>query len=175
MKSELFILLIIAASSFNITAQTLQLREGNIRFISEKKGISAENTTFKSEINIQEKTISFSVPITGFSFEKQKMQDHFNNKGVMHSKLFPNASYNGKIISNEDLSKPGSYDVKVEGKIKIKDAEKEYTANGTIKISVEGVAIKSEFMINKKDFNIKGLYANMTDDIIKVFLVSVYK
>jgi len=173
MKSSILILFIYVVSFINLSAQSLALKEGNIRFISEKKGISAENTTFKSEINIQEKSISFSITIKGFIFKKPKMQDHFNDK-VMISETFPTASFNGKIITTEDLSKPGTYEVKVEGNMQIIDVKKEYNANGTIKISADGVAVKSEFMINKKDFNIEGFYANMTDDIIKVFLVSVY-
>ena len=173
MKSSILFLFIYVVSLINLSAQSLTLKEGNIRFISEKKGISAENTTFKSELAIKEKNLSFLVTIEGFVFKKPKMQDHFNDK-VMISATFPSASFNGKIITNEDLSKPGTYDVKVEGFMQIKDVKKEFSANGSIKISADGVAVKSEFMINKKDFNITGFYANMTDDIIKVFLVAVY-
>ena len=93
MKTGILVLLIFIVSSLNITAQTLQLNEGNIRFISDKKGITSENNTFKSEINIQEKNISFSVSITGVTFQKKKMQDHFYGKGVMHSESFPEATF----------------------------------------------------------------------------------
>jgi polyisoprenoid-binding protein YceI len=175
MKKRLILLLIIVIPSLTIFAQTLKLNEGNIRFISDKKGFSAENTSFTSEINIQEKTISFIVPIVKFSFVKPKMEKHFNNKGVMNSKEFPTATFNGKIITDKDLTKPGTYQVTVEGKINIHNVEKDYKAEGSIKITSEGVAIKSEFVINREDFEIKGLYASMTDDVIKVYLVSVYK
>ncbi len=175
MKKILLILLVAITSSFTLSAQTIQLSEGSIRFISDKKGFSAENTTFESKVNLQEKTISFSVPITGFIFKKQKMQDHFNNKGVMDAKQFPQATFNGKIITDKNLSDNGTYNVKVAGKIKIKDIEKDYEAEGSIKITTEGIAIKSEFVIIREDFNIKGFYASMTDDIIKIYLVAVYK
>lgn len=175
MKKILFAFLITIISSGTIYAQTLKLREGNIRFISDKKGFSAVNTTFKSEINVEEKTVSFTIPIVEFVFEKQKMQDHFNNKKVMNSNKFPEATFNGKIITDKDLSASGTYDISVEGKMNIHNVEKDYKTKGSIKITSDGVAVKSEFVIIREDFNIKGLYASMTDDVIKVFLVAVYK
>ena len=175
MKKTLIIIFLTTISSLSLSSQTIKLSEGSIRFISEKKGISAENTSFSSQINVKEKSVSFTIPIAGFIFKKQKMQDHFNNKGVMHSEKFPEATFNGKIITDKDLSKAGTYEVVVEGKIKIRNVEKDYKANGSIKITTEGVAIKSEFKIVREDFGIKGFYASMTDDIMKVFLVAVYK
>lgn len=175
MKNQLLLTLTAFIFTFNISAQTLQKTEGNIRFISDKKGITAETNSFKSEINVQKKSISFTVYIADFLFKKKKMQTHFNNKGVMSSALFPEANFKGKIICDADLSISGTYDVVVTGMIKIRDVEKEYSAKGSIKITSAGVAVSSEFIILREDFNIKGFYASMTDDLIKVYLVSVYK
>jgi len=175
MKNRFILLFALSLFTFNLSAQTLQKSEGNIRFISDKKGFNAETTSFKSEINVKEKTISFTVFIADFLFKKKKMQAHFNNKGVMNSSLFPEATFKGKLITQADLSVAGTYDIEVKGIIKIRDVEKEYSAKGTIKITSAGVAVSSEFMIVREDFNIKGFYASMTDDIIKVYLVAVYK
>ncbi len=89
-----------------------------------------------------------------FEFEKQAMQDHFNND-YLQSDKFPNATFDGKINTVLDYKKNGKYDVVVDGKLTIHGVSNPVKQTGTIEISNGKIIVKSKFSIKLSDYGIK--------------------
>lgn len=109
----------------------------NIEGVSEK-GVSA--------INPAENSLYFEVPIRSLDFEKDLMEEHFN-ENYMESEKYPTAIYNGTFSSNVDWATPGEYEVTVKGTFEVHGVEQERTDNGKIVID-EGGNIKATASFN---------------------------
>ncbi len=132
-----------------MNAQELVSNTGSVSFITPKDAdVSATSQSLTSKINLDTKEIIFSVPVQAFTFASSKMQQHFNQEGVMNSAKFPKAKFVGTIVNYENLKKDGEYDVMVEGEMTIKGNTQSFTAEGTMK-AIEGtIEVTSSFTIN---------------------------
>lgn len=115
----------------------------------------------------------FQVLIKSFHFEKALMEEHFN-ENYMESEKFPKSVFKGKItnLASVDFSKPGKYDVTVEGDLNMHDVTNKVTAKGTIEVVAGGVNASSKFNIVPEDYkiNIPGV---VRDNIAKNLEVTV--
>ncbi|TLX70080.1 YceI family protein [Labilibacter sediminis] len=129
---------------------------GNISFFSSAplEDIYADNNKIKSLLDIDSKEIAFIVSISEFNFKKSLMQTHFNEK-YMESHKYPNALYQGKLISNSDLKTEGIHKVTSKGEITIHGVKKEIEVTGTLHNKGREIQVKSEFNIKLADFKIK--------------------
>lgn len=105
-------------------------------------------------LNASRNDIAIKVTIKGFRFEKQLMEEHFNEK-YMESDKFPYAEFSGKIKDSIDYKKDGVYKVTVAGKLKIHGVEKERTIPGTVTIKNGEVTVETKFDVALKDHNIE--------------------
>lgn len=131
-------------------------RNASITFTSEApmEKIVSYNKSSNCILSTQTNDIAFKVVIKSFEFEKQAMQDHFNND-YLQSDKFPNATFDGKINTVLDYKKNGKYDVVVDGKLTIHGVSNPVKQSGTIEISNGKIIVKSKFSIKLSDYGIK--------------------
>ena len=163
--------LLIAAGLFGThsMAQVYTAKSGNATFFSEAplENIEATSNNIQSILNTSTKSIAFIISIRSFRFQKDLMQEHFNEK-YMESDKYPNATYSGKINAELDLSKDGTYNVTSTGKIAMHGQEKEITAPGTFTVKNGEATLQSNFPLAVADFKIEIpqlLFQNIADTV----------
>ena len=118
--------------------------------------------------------MEFAVLIKAFEFEKALMQEHFN-ENYMESNTFPKATFKGTIsgITSEEIKKPGSYPVDVEGELTIHGVAKQVKEKGTVKVDAKGViTASSDFIVVPEDHKIE-IPGMVRDKIAKEIKVEV--
>ena len=132
--------------------------DGEISFYSHTviEDITAKNNKVASVIDAASGELAIIVKMTDFKFEKQRMQEHFNENYV-ESEIYPKATYNGSIINNADVdySKPGIYEVRVTGDMTIHGTTQTVSAEGSLEVSITSITARTKFMLNPEDYNIK--------------------
>jgi polyisoprenoid-binding protein YceI len=144
-------------------------RTGEASFFSKAplEDIEAHNRNTTSILNTSNGEIAFTVPIKAFKFEKDLMQEHFNEK-YMESDKFPEATFKGKINEKVDYSKNGIYNVTSTGKLKIHGVEKDRTEKGTLTVKDGNITLQCNLKITLKDFNItipKLVFENIAETV----------
>jgi len=152
----LFTLIILSAGSF---AQGKYFtRTGMISFVSKGvlETIRAQNKTVTCVLDAASGNIQFSVMMRGFEFKKALMQEHFNENYVESDK-YPTAEFKGQIITSPipDLSKDGSYPVKVKGKMTIHGITQDVAADGTLTVKQQSLQADANFTILLSDYKVK--------------------
>jgi polyisoprenoid-binding protein YceI len=156
-------------------AQKYMTRNGYIGFYSHTavEDIKGDNNQVASILDISTGDIVFQVLVKSFHFDKALMEEHFN-ENYMESEKFPKSTFKGKItnLSSVDFSKPGKYDVTVEGDLNIHDVTNKVAAKGTIEVVTGGINANSKFNIVPEDYkiNIPGV---VRDNIAKNLEVAV--
>jgi polyisoprenoid-binding protein YceI len=154
MKNLLFILGLLA--SFTAHSQNYILEGSKIRFFSHAplEDIEAITTEGQGAINASKSTFSFRIPINTFQFEKELMQEHFN-ENYLESAKYPNGTFKGKIEGNYDLKKDGEYAVVAKGDLEIHGVTKPREIQATIKVQNGAASLYSKFKVKVADHNIE--------------------
>ena len=146
----------ISAASF---AQNYMTRTGKVYFNATTKSspekIEAVNNETACLLMPAIGDVRFQVPVKSFKFEKQLMQDHFN-ENYMESDKYPKADFAGKItnLSEINFSKDGTYNAKVAGKLTIHGVAKDVNENGTITIKGNTAKLAAKFSVLMADYKI---------------------
>ena len=150
------LLLFLLMASTTISAQLYKQKSGSATFFSAAplEDITATSNGVQSILNTADKTVAFIISIRGFKFEKDLMQEHFNEK-YLESDKYPNATYQGKINETIDLSKDGTYTATSSGKITIHGVEKAITAPGNFTVKNGEITLESKFPLAVDDFKIE--------------------
>jgi hypothetical protein len=166
-----------AISFFFLAAngQKFMTKNGYIGFFSHTpvEDIKADNNQVAGALDISTGELVFQVLIKSFHFEKALMEEHFN-ENYMESDKFPKSTLKGKIInlSDVDFTKPGKYDVTVEGDLNIHDVTNKVSVKGTIEVVTEGINATSKFNIVPEDYKIS-IPGVVRDNIAKNLEVTV--
>jgi hypothetical protein len=153
------IVFIFAVSFFFLTAnsQKFMTKNGYIGFFSHTpmEDIKSDNNQVAGVLDTSTGEMVFQVLIKSFHFEKALMEEHFN-ENYMESDKFPKSSFRGKItnLSSVDFTKPGKYDVTVEGDLSMHDVTNKISTKGTIEVVQGGVNAASKFSIVPEDYKI---------------------
>ncbi|MGE5520698.1 MAG: YceI family protein [Candidatus Dadabacteria bacterium] len=158
MKRQHFLLLVfLLATSMSFAQARYFTKTGKIHFISKAaiEDNQAVNRTVTAVLDAQTGAIQFAVQMKGFEFEKQLMQEHFNENYVESDK-YPKGEFKGVITNNSDInySKPGTYTAKVKGKLTIHGVSRDVETTGIIKVDGAGLQANSSFTISLSDYNI---------------------
>ncbi len=157
MKKNLFILAL-AILTTSLFAQKFITKNGHIQFYSETaiETIEADNHSVNAAYDYESGMFVFRVLMKSFDFEKALMQEHFNENYV-ESDEFPNATFKGEILNNEDidLAKNGEVAVRVQGKLTIHGVTQEIEEEGLMKIEGDMINATSTFNVKPADFDIK--------------------
>jgi len=170
-------LMLIAACGTSVYAQKYMTRTGKISFDASTptspEKIDGKNNEVACLLDTKTGDVVFQLQVKGFKFEKQLMEEHFNEK-YMESDRFPKSTFNAKItnLSEINFGKDGTYNATVAGKMNMHGQDKEITATGTITVAGNKIKISAKFKAKLDDFKI--VVPNLVaDKVAKEALVTV--
>ncbi len=150
-------LLIVCSLSSNAQSRYMT-REGKISFHSDTplEKIEGYNSKAAGVFETAGGNFQTVVLMKAFMFEKDLMQQHFNENYVESDK-FPKATFKGVIdnLSEVDFGKDGEYAVTVSGKMEMHGVTRDIKAKGKLKVESTTVTAVSEFLLNPEDYDIK--------------------
>ena len=158
MKKIFFAALFMGISGASF-AQMYQSRTGKITFNAttprSTEKIEGVNNEVGSVLNGKTGDFIFQVLVKSFKFERQLMQDHFN-ENYMESDKFPKSDFKGKISNAADVnfSKDGTYNVTVAGKLTIHGVTNDVSVPGTITVKGKEATAKAKFVVKLGDYKI---------------------
>lgn len=99
--------------------------------------------------------LNFTVLIKSFVFEKQLLQEHFN-ENYMESDKFPKSSFKGKItnIAAINFSQDGVYEAQVTGVLQIHGVDKQVSYKGKVIVKAGKISLSSNLGVLLSDYKI---------------------
>ncbi len=167
----------LVASANAMFAQTYMTRTAKVSFNATSpkspEKIEAVNNEVASILNAKTGDFVFQVPVKSFKFERELMQQHFN-ENYMESDKFPKSDFKGKVtdMSAVNLAKDGTYNVTVAGKLTIHGVTKEVSVPGTITVKGKEATAKTKFNVKMADYNI-AVPAVVADKLAKEAAISI--
>lgn len=159
MKKIFLTLSLFAIGTVASYAQTYMTRTARVTFDASATGspekVAAINNEVANILNAQSGDIVFQVPVKSFKFERELMQEHFN-ENYMESDKYPKSEFKGKInnMSEINVGKDGTYPAHVSGKLSIHGVTKDVNTTGTAIVKDGGITLKAKFQVNLHDYNI---------------------
>jgi hypothetical protein len=154
---KIYLTILVILSATIAWGQKYMTRTGKIQFSASVPGspeVEATNNESGAVLDAKSGDLVFQVPIKSFKFKKDLMQTHFN-ENYMESSKYPRAEFRGKIAGGGmDLSKDGSYNTNVTGKLTIHGITHDVSVPGTITVKARTVALNAKFSVAVKDYNI---------------------
>lgn len=155
----MFLLFAVAFGSAAASAQNYFTRDGKVKFdattATSPEKIEGLTKTASCVVDASSGKMQWAILLKSFQFEKALMEEHFNENYVESSK-YPKATFTGAItnLNEVTLSKDGTYNATVTGKITIHGVTKDITTYGTITVGGGNIKINAGFNITLADFNI---------------------
>lgn len=159
MKKLIIASLILAVAS-PAFAQKYMTRTGKISFNATSpkspEKIEAVNNEVATILDSKTGDFVFQAPIKSFKFERDLMQQHFN-ENYMESDKFPKAQFKGKIANmNEvNLAKDGTYKASVTGELTIHGVTKTVTVPGTVTVKGSNATASAKFVVHLADYKVE--------------------
>ncbi|MEJ7676565.1 MAG: YceI family protein [Segetibacter sp.] len=159
MKQQFILFTILFLNLFSLFAQTSKIfsvRSGKISFQSEApfETIRASSNDIKGLLEIEKKLFAFKVRMESFDgFNSGLQKEHFNENYIESSK-FPEATFNGKIIEDADLTKDGSYTIRAKGNFTIHGVSQERIIKSAVTVRNGKMNLQSAFSVLLEDHNI---------------------
>lgn len=156
-------------TSFRQTS-VYQTVNGTISFRSEAplELIKASSDQLIGAIDIDKKNFTFKILMRTFQgFNSPLQKEHFNENYVESDK-FPEASFKGKIIEDQDLTVDGTYELRAKGILTIHGVSQERIIKSDVTVSNKTITIKSSFSVLLSDHNIpipKVVYQKLANEI----------
>src|SRR5215213_5253622 len=174
-KNLMVALMLLMTVSISYAQDKYFTKTGKINFFSKAQleDIEAKNKTVTAVLDSKTGGVQFSVQMKSFEFQKQLMQQHFNENYVESDK-YPKGEFKGSITNNSDInySKDGTYSAKVKGKLTIHGVTKDVETTGTVKVDGGKLDISSAFNVLLSDYNIK-IPAVVKDKVSNSIKISV--
>ena len=123
------------------------MNRSHITFVSVAplERIEASNSRSTGLLDVLTRSFAVQIPMAGFEgFNSPLQREHFN-ENYLDSKIFPHATFAGRIIESIDLRVLGRYTVRAKGKLTIKGVERERIISCELVVSEEGVHVASTF------------------------------
>jgi hypothetical protein len=156
MKRIIF-LLAVSFLFLGASAQKYMTKTGFVGFFSHTpmEDIKGDNNQSASILDISTGELVFQLLVKSFHFDRALMEEHFN-ENYMESDKFPKSTFKGKItnLATVDFSKPGKYDVTVEGDLSIHDVTNKISVKGELEVTSGGINATSKFNIVPEDYKI---------------------
>lgn len=154
-------------------SQQFSTRTGFVGFYSKTalEDIKAENNQVFAIIDAGKKNVAFSLLLKGFIFQKELMQEHFNENYVESDK-YPKATFSGSYTGDVDAGKDGTYKVTVKGNLTLHGVTKPIEAPATLEVKGGHLLGTAEFKVRPEDFNIS-IPSIVRDKIDKEMAVKV--
>lgn len=169
---------IFALASLNLSAQKYFTKTGSVDFLSSTplEKIEGKNKALASLLDSQTGNLDFIVQIKSFVFDRQLLQEHFN-ENYMESDKIPKATFKGKIdnIKDVNFAKDGEYEVTTSGKLTIHGVSKDIKQKGKVVIKSGKVILNANFNILLEDYKITipGAVKDKISKDVKISLNSI--
>jgi len=156
---KVFLTLSFLSLSAAMFAQTYMTRTGKISFNATTAGspekIEGINNEVANIIDAKTGNIVFQLPVKSFKFERELMQEHFN-ENYMESDKYPKAEFKGAIANMNEVNfaKDGTYNAKVTGQLTIHGVTKDISVLGAITVSGNTIKAAAKFNIKLQDYHI---------------------
>ncbi len=155
MFRTLFIILIILTGGA-VHAQVLSVKKGSVNFRSDAplELIKASSDDLKGKLDLNKKIFAFFIRINSFQgFNSPLQKEHFN-ENYLETKLYPDATFSGKIIEDIDLSADGIYTIRAKGKLTVHGVAQERIIKADITVKDGKVSLSSLFTLMLNEHNI---------------------
>lgn len=173
MKKIVFTLL--AFVSLQAMGQKYMTKTGTIDFNSKAplETIEGKNKAVACLLDTKTGALDFVVQIKSFVFDKQLLQEHFN-ENYMESDKFPKATFKGVItnLAAINFSKDGEYKAEAKGKLTIHGITRDVTYQGKVIVRNGKLMLTSLFNLLLADYNIS-IPSAVKDKIAKEVKVNV--
>jgi polyisoprenoid-binding protein YceI len=159
MKRIAILISIMALNISSLLAQggnIFSTTSGKISFQSDApfELIKASSKDLKGLLDVSRKTFAFKVRMETFEgFNSALQREHFN-ENYIESDKFPEASFDGKIIEDVDLTKEGTYTVRAKGNFSIHGVSQERIIKSDVVVKDGKINIHSAFSVLLSDYNI---------------------
>lgn len=169
-RSSLLVAFVLLSTAFKQASSIYQTVNGAISFRSEAplELIRASSDQMIGLVDIDKKIFSFSVPMRSFQgFNSPLQKEHFNENYVESDK-YPQATFRGKIIEDQDLTVDGTYELRAKGILTIHGIPQERIIKSTVTVHNKTIDIKSTFSVLLSDHNIpipKVVYQKLANEI----------
>ena len=157
---RIFLVLLISLYSFSIpkaAGPVYEVKNGTILFHSsaELELIKASSDQLKGLVDTDKKNFAFKISMNSFrGFNSPLQQEHFNENYVESGK-FPDASFSGKIIEDDDLTKDGTYTIRAKGLLTVHGVSQERIIRSNVVVRQGKIKLNSIFTVLLTDHNIK--------------------
>src|SRR5689334_9573820 len=143
----------------DVTAQTKYFtKSGDVTIDASgpMEDIKAENKKATFVLDAKTGDIEIALLMKAFEFDRALMQEHFNENYVESDK-YPKSTYKGKItnFSDIDITKNGTYPVKMTGSLTMHGVTKEMPARGSIVVKDGKISGAAKFKVELSDFAIE--------------------
>src|SRR6202034_2946995 len=136
------------------SCQLYNTRTAFISFSSKAmEDIKAENNQAYAVIDAGKKNLAFSVLLKGFVFEKELMQEHFNENYVESDK-YPKAVFSGSYTGDVNIKQDGIYKIIVTGKLTLHNVTNNVSMPATLEVKAGKLSGDAVFKIKPEDYNI---------------------
>ncbi|MBX2973525.1 MAG: YceI family protein [Flavobacteriales bacterium] len=132
--------------------------------------VSRSHVTFRSEAPLEEiaagnnratglldataRTFAVRIPIVEFQgFNGPLQREHFNENYLV-SRMWPNATFTGRIIEAVDLAVPGTHEVRAKGQFTIRDVSHERIVPCRVVVSADGIRVTADLDVVLADHGI---------------------
>ncbi len=140
--------------------------------------IEGSNKKVASILNTKTGEVIASTLIRSFKFNEALVEKHFS-ENYMESHKFSKAIFKGKIMNfnTVDITKDGTYDIIIEGKLTIHGETNYIKENGSITIKDGNISAKTQFYVSlmKYKIEVEKLYKNTIKDEILLKIHFDYK
>lgn len=133
-----------------------KIQQGAITFRSDAplEAIEATSGKLQGVIDPQDQTFAFAVFIQTFEgFNSPLQREHFN-ENYLESKRYPRATFNGRILDEVDFSTPGTYEVRVKGRLVIHGVGQERIIRGQLHVRPNQLQLTARFSVLLNEHNI---------------------
>ncbi len=159
MKKLLLTIGILSMGASALFAQKYMTRTGKATFdattSTSPEKIAGKNNEVAGLLNAGTGEIVFQMQIKAFKFEKQLMEEHFNEK-YLESDKYTKSDFKGKInnLAEINFSKDGNYKTTVTGKMTMHGNTADMTIPGTITVEGKKVKLSAKFKVKLADHKI---------------------
>lgn len=155
------------ALSFMGFGQRFKSSSSHVRFYSDApmEDIEAVNEAASSLIDLSNSNIAVVIPIKSFDFEKELMEEHFN-ENYLESDKYPNAVFKGQLVGWKGES--GSADVIAKGTLEMHGVTNEIEIPGSLSYENNLILVEGKFMIRLEDYKIKipkAVFYNIAEEV----------
>ncbi len=143
---------------------------GKVDFVSEAplELIKASSDQLKGLIDVDNRTFAFNMPTRSFKgFNSPLQQEHFY-ENYIESDLYPNATFEGKIIEQVDLTEPGDYTLRAKGILSIHGIADERVIPVRVLTGKDKLVVTAKFDVMLEDHHItipKMVYQKISEKI----------